>query len=98
MNLTLSLEEPLADELRREAAARCVSVEQVAHDLLGSALRKRREEEAWRQVNQRRGELIRKSRNSGLSTEESKELDQLQAAIDQRLEPMDRHLLADAEE
>jgi DNA-binding transcriptional MerR regulator len=48
-------------------------------------------------VNQRRIELIGKSRSLGLSVEEAKELDQLQDAVDQRLEPMDRQLLAVAE-
>ncbi len=56
------------------------------------------EEKAWRQLNRRRGELIGKSRNPGLTAEEIKELDQLQAAVDQRLEPMDRQLLAAAEQ
>jgi len=54
------------------------------------------EEKAWSQVNRRRAELIRKCRESGLTAEESKELDQLQRTVDQRLEPMDRQLLAAA--
>src|SRR5690349_5288657 len=96
MNLTISLDEPLAAQLRREATARSLPPEQVARDLLGCALGQIAEEEAWRQVNRRRGDLIRKSRDLGLTAEESKELDQLQAAVDQRLDPMDRHLLAAA--
>jgi hypothetical protein len=50
--------------------------------------------EAWHEVNRRRGELICKSRDFGLTEEEHQELDRLQAAVDQRLEPMDRRLLA----
>ena len=38
MNLTLSLDEPLATQLRREASTRHLSPEQVALDLLGGAL------------------------------------------------------------
>lgn len=98
MDLTISLDEPLAAQLRREASARHLAPEQVARDLLGRALDKIAEEETWREVNRRRGELIGKSRDLGLTAQESKELDRLQAAVDQRLEPMDRHLLAAAEQ
>jgi hypothetical protein len=98
MNLTISLDEPLAAQLQQEASARRLSPEQVTRDLLGSALGKIAEEEAWRDVNRRRGELIGKSRAIGLTAEESKELDQLQAAVDQRLAPMDQRLLAAAEQ
>jgi hypothetical protein len=94
MNLTISLDERLAAQLQQEASARGVSVEQVARDLLGGALSKMAKEAAWRRLNQRRGELIRKSRDLGLTAEEGKELDQLQAAVDQHLESADRHLLA----
>jgi len=40
MNLTISLDEPLATQLRREASTRQLSPEQVALDLLGGALGK----------------------------------------------------------
>ena len=98
MNLTISIDEALAAQLHREASARRLAPEQVARDILGCALGKIAEEEAWRQVNQRRADLIRKSRNLHLTAEESQELDRLQAAVDQRLEPMDRQLLAAAEQ
>jgi hypothetical protein len=98
VNLTISLDEPLATQLQQEASTRRLSPEQVARDLLGSALGRLAEEERWRQVNRRRGDLIRKSRDLGLTAEESKELDRLQAAIDQRLDPVDRQLLAAAEQ
>jgi hypothetical protein len=98
MNLTISLDERLATVLQQEASARGLSAEQVACDLLGSALSKIADEAVWRRIHQRRGELIRKRRDLGLTGEESTELDQLQAAVDQHLEPMDRHLLATAEQ
>ena len=98
MNLTISLEEPLAEQLRRQASTRDLSAEQAAHEILGSALARIADEEAWHASNRRRAELIRKSRDLGLTTEESNELDWLQAAVDQRLAPMDRQLLAVAEE
>jgi hypothetical protein len=98
MNLTLSLDEPLAAQLREEASSRQVAPEEVARDILGSALGKIAEEKAWSHVNRRRAELIRKSRDSDLTAEESKELDQLQRSIDQHLEPMDKQLIAAAEQ
>lgn len=55
------------------------------------------EEETWGALNRRRVDLIGKIRSSGLSVEEARELEQLQAAVDRRLEPMDRQLLAVAE-
>lgn len=93
MNLTISLDESLAEQLRRRASATDLSPEQAARELLGRALREVAAEEAGRTSNQRRVELIRKSRYHGLTAEEGRELDQLQAALDQRLEATDRHLL-----
>jgi plasmid stability protein len=98
MHLTISLDEPLAEQLRRRASARDLSPEQAAREILGHALNRIAKEEAQRESNQRRAELIQKSRSLGLAPEESIELDRLQAALDQRLESMDRQLLAVAEE
>jgi hypothetical protein len=98
VNLTISLDEPLAAQLQQEAAARRLSPEQFVHDLVGGALDKINEDKHWAEVNRRRGELIRKNRDVGLTAEEKLELAQLQAAVDQRLEPMDRQLLAGAEQ
>jgi hypothetical protein len=98
MNLSLALDEPLAAQLREEASSRNLAPEEVARDILGSALGRIAEEKAWSQTNRRRADLIRKSRDSSLTAEESKELDRLQLAIDQHLEPMDRQLLASAEQ
>jgi hypothetical protein len=86
MNLTISLDELLAEQLRREATARRLAPEQLARDLRCRALGKIEEEQAWQPVQQRRAELIRKSRAHGLTAEEGKELTRVQAAIDQGLE------------
>ncbi len=98
MQLTISLDEPLAEQLRRRASAQDLSPEQAARELLGHALHRIAEEEKWQPSNKRRAELIQKSRSLGLTAEEGRELDRLQAAIDQRLEGMDRQLLGVAEE
>lgn len=98
MQLTISLDETVAEQLRRQASAKALSPEQAARELLGHALHQVAEEEAWGQSNQRRAELIHKSRSLGLTAEEGRELDRLQAALDQRLEAADRQLLAGAEE
>ena len=85
MHLTISLDEPLAEQLQRRASAKDLSPEQAARELLGHALQRIAEEEAWRESSQRRAELIQKSRTFGLTAEEGRELDRLQAATDQRL-------------
>jgi hypothetical protein len=92
MNLTISLDEPSAELLRRRASAKDVSPEQAASELLRHALHRIAEEEAWGPSNQHRAELIQKSRSLGLTPDESHELDSLQAAMDRRLEAMDRKL------
>src|SRR5271154_6427539 len=98
MNLTISLDEALAEQLRRRASAKALSPEQAARELLGHALHRIAEAEAWSLSNQRRAELLHKSRNIGLTVEQGRELDGLQAAMDQRLEATDHQLLAVAEE
>jgi len=98
MNLTIALEEPVAEQLRRQASARDLSPEQAAREILGGALNRMADEEAWQSSNRRRAELIGKCLDLGRTTEESHELDRLQAAVDQRLAPMDGRLLAVAEE
>jgi hypothetical protein len=98
MHLTISLDEPLAEQLRRRASANDVTPEQAARELLNHALNRLAEEEAWLQSSQRRAALIRKSRSLGLTAVEGDELDRLQAEIDQRLEATDRQLLGVAEE
>ena len=98
MNLTIMLDEPCADQLREAASARSLTPEQAARDILGAALSKIVEVERWRPLNQRRHELIRKSRECGLTAEEQSDLDHLQAALDARLEAVDEQMIAAAEE
>lgn len=98
MDLMISLDEPLAARLRQEASARHLTPEQAAAELLGRALDELAQEAAWRQVNRRRGDLLRKARDAGLTAEESRELDQLQAAVDQSLAPRDLQLIEMAEQ
>ncbi len=98
MNVTISLDEAQTAQLQRQADARRLAPEQLARDLLGAALGSLAEQERWDACNRRRVELIRKGRTAGLTADEAKELDQLQAAVDQRLEPTDRRLLAEAEQ
>jgi hypothetical protein len=98
MNLTISLDDKQAAQLQKQASSRRLSPEQLACALLGDALGRIVEEETWDAANRRRLDLLGKSRSAGLSTEEAKELEQLQAAVDRRLEPMDWQLLAGAEQ
>jgi hypothetical protein len=97
MNLTITLDETQAAQLHSQASTRQISPEQFARDLLRDALGKIEDEEKWGALNRRRVELIRKSHALGLTAEEAEELARLQAAVDQRLELMDRQLLASAE-
>jgi hypothetical protein len=97
MNLTIALDAEQAAQLQRQASSRHISPEEFARGLLGEALSRIGMEETWGALNRRRSELIRKSRSSGLSAEEVEELERLQAAVDRRLEPVDRQLLAAAE-
>jgi hypothetical protein len=96
MNLTIPLDDTQAAQLQRQASSRQLSPEQFVRVLIDDALRRMAEEERWGAANRRRLELIRRSRSSALSADETKELEQLQAAVDRRLEPMDRQLLAAA--
>ena len=98
MKLTIALDEKQAAHLQKQASSRQLSPEQHARDLLGDALGKIEEAATWGALNRRRLDLIGKNRSSGLSAEEAKELEQLQVAVDRRLEPMDRQLLAAAEQ
>ena len=98
MNLTIPLDESQSTQLQSQAAARRLSAEQFAHELFVQALGKIVAEGRWEALNRRRTELIGKSRTTGLAPEEVRELEGLQAAVDQRLEPMDRQLLALAEQ
>ena len=94
MAVTLNIDETLADQLRKQAATRHLSLEAFAARLLGEAVEKLEALEPGEPDNQRRVALIRKSTTTGLSAEEEAELELLQADLDQRLESMDDQLLA----
>lgn len=98
MNFTVTLDEPLASQLCQEASARQLSPEEAASELLGNLPARMATETAWRRANQRRLELIRKGRDGSSTAEEQMELDQLQAAADLHLAPMDQRLLAEADQ
>lgn len=97
MNVTISLDEPLAEQLRRQASARNLSPEFVACQVLGDGLRRIAEEQAWQAANHRRIDLINKSRDPRFTPEEAAELERLQAEANQRLAPMDLQLIARVE-
>ena len=94
MPITIQLDDDLADQLQRRAACRQLSLEEFALRLLGGALGELEAAETWELHNRRRLTLIRKSPASGLSASEQAELQDLQATLDQRLEPIDDQVLA----
>ena len=94
MTFTLNLDEMLAEQLRKQAAARHLSLEAFAMRLLGEAVEKLAASESWEPDNQRRVALIRKSATTPLNAAEAAELEALQGALDQRLDSMDDQLLA----
>jgi len=98
MNLTISLDEPTAEWLRERASSRNQSPEEAVRELLGEASRKDAGEEAWDRANQRRVALITKDAYGGLSGDERLEMEQLQAADIARVAPLDRRMIAEAEE
>ena len=68
-------------------------MEEYAAQLLSEAVAQLTDMTQWQQYNQRRVALIHKSATSSLSREEASELEALQAALDQRLAPMDEQML-----
>jgi len=93
MTLTITLDEAMTVQLRQHAAARQVSMEECATQLLSEAVALLADTTRWQQCNQRRVALIHKSATTSLSREEAAELEALQAALDQRLAPMDEQML-----
>ena len=93
MTLTITLDEAMTVQLRQQAAARQVSMEECATQLLSEAVAQLADTTRWQQYNQRRVALIHKSAITSLSCEEASELEALQTALDQRLAPMDEQLL-----
>jgi hypothetical protein len=93
MTLTITLDEAVTVQLRQHAAARQVSVEECATQLLSEAVAQLADTTRWQQYNQRRVALIHKSATTSLSREEASELEALQATLDQHLAPVDEQLL-----
>jgi hypothetical protein len=61
MGTTIQLDETLAAQLRSEASARQLSIEELSHRLLTEAVQRIEVSSRWGARNQRRIELIRKS-------------------------------------
>jgi hypothetical protein len=85
MPLTITVTDTLAIRLQSEAAARRISVEQFALEILGQAMQG--DERAA--ANRRRLELIRQEFAGGLSAAEATELQELERQTDQQLELFD---------
>ncbi len=93
MPITIQLNDPLAAQLQEKAAALHLSLEEFTVRLLDGALGELHAADQWAEQNRRRLDLIRKSCTTSLSAQEQEELQGLQEALDQRLEPMDDRLL-----
>jgi plasmid stability protein len=97
MTLTISLPDPLADQLLIRAQAERMSVDELASAVLTAAMQRPLDPDKWRVQNQRRLALIRKRFTSGLSTAEEQELRALQELADRQVEAMDRAMLLDVQ-
>lgn len=91
MPLTITVTDPLAIKLQSEAAARKISVEQFALEILGQAVHS----EEWVVANRRRLALVRQQFSGGLTPTETAELQDLQRRADQHLESLDSQMLND---
>ena len=92
MAVTITLTNPLAEELQAQAAARRLTVEEFAVHLLGQAVQQLDDADRWQAQNARRLALLRQSRLQPLRLEEQAELQRLQALADQQLEQVDQRL------
>ena len=93
MTITLQLDDDLAERLKEQADASDISIESCVTEVLDSALEASSELKSWSQVNARRFELIRKSREGELTPREVEELNLLQSRVDALLEHGDRKML-----
>ncbi len=93
MSVTIELNDVLAAQLQEKASARRLSLQEFTVHLLDGALGQLATDDEWAAQNRRRLDLIYKSYTSSLSCQEQAELQELQAALDQRLEPLDDRLL-----
>lgn len=88
---TIQIDEHVESLLKATAASRRVSPDTLAAMLLRDALNP--EDADWCRLNERRIELIRKSRQHGLSPSETRDLQELQDVADQRAEQSDQAML-----
>jgi hypothetical protein len=95
MSVTITVADPLAARLRIEAEQRQVSLDELAARLLAGALEAN--ETDWQDAQRRRLTLLQQSTTSGLNPDESRELQELQAQADRRLELFDRQRLSEVE-
>ena len=93
MPITITLDDELAGRLKREAETRQVSLQQWAVELLNGTHGVLDQSAAWRELNERRFELIRRRCQDGLSQAEATELAELQSIADRWLEPTDQRRL-----
>ena len=90
MPLTITLNDELAARLQSQARAHTIPAEQWALMILAEAIEHPRDDESWKQLNQRRLELIHGKYHGGLDEAQERELCALQALADKRLEALDR--------
>jgi hypothetical protein len=93
MPVTIEINDTLAAQLQQNAAAQRISLAEFAQHLLDGALGQIEATDRWTAKNRRRLDLIHQSCTTKLSVQEQQELQELQSALDQRLEPVDDHLL-----
>ncbi len=96
MSVTITVPDPLAEELTSEAQQRRMSVEQLAAGLLARALQESKDT-SWEKANAQRLALVQKSSTIGLTAVETEQLQQLQTLSDRRLEAMDAQRLAEVD-
>ncbi|MBY0231892.1 MAG: hypothetical protein K2W96_21630 [Gemmataceae bacterium] len=98
MELTISLDEPVAARLRLRAAQERRSPEESAKAMLAALLESLAADESWPALNERRHGLIEKKFAGGLAADEEAELARLQAVAAERVAPLDRLMIARVEE
>lgn len=95
MSVVITLDENLVSQLQARAAAINLSVEEYAQQVLREVAC---DDGGSQESNQRRGALIRKQFDEGLTPEEEVELQRLQEMADRRLDQLDDQMLDDVEQ
>lgn len=96
MSIVITLDESLATQLQTRAAAVNLSIEEYAQQVLREVACYD-DDGQWRELNRRRGELIRKQFDDGQTSDEAEELQRLQEMADRRLEQFDDQMLAEVQ-